>query len=45
LDDLLTSFESRDEASIAEKTILVEAEQVTISSTESKATNGSNLSY
>jgi hypothetical protein len=44
LDDLLTSFESRDEASIAEKTILVEAEQVTISSTESKTTDGSNLS-
>ncbi|KAG1813997.1 uncharacterized protein BJ212DRAFT_1365002 [Suillus subaureus] len=38
LDNLLTSLETRDEASITEKTISEEAERVTTSSTESKTT-------
>ncbi|KAG1868291.1 hypothetical protein DFJ58DRAFT_742681 [Suillus subalutaceus] len=44
LDNLLTSLETRDEASIAEKTISVEAERVTVSSTESKTIGGPALS-
>ncbi|KAG2351010.1 hypothetical protein BDR05DRAFT_955180 [Suillus weaverae] len=44
LDNLLTSLETRDEASIAEKTISVEPKQVTVSSTESKTTDGPTLS-
>jgi hypothetical protein len=44
LDNLLTSLETRDEASIAEKTISIEAEQVTVSSTESRTTDGPTLS-
>ncbi|KAG1719449.1 hypothetical protein EDB19DRAFT_698654 [Suillus lakei] len=44
LDNLLASLETCDEASIPEKTILVEAERVTVSSTESKTSDGAALS-
>lgn len=45
LDNLLTSLETRDEASIAEKSVSVEAEQVIVSSTESKTTDGPTPSH
>ncbi|KAG2099817.1 uncharacterized protein F5147DRAFT_582448 [Suillus discolor] len=45
LDNLLTSLETRDEASIAEKAVSIEAEQVIVSSTESKTTDGPTPSH
>lgn len=44
LDNLLSSLETGDEASIVEKTISIEEEQVTVSSTEIKTTDGCTLS-
>ncbi|KAG2155741.1 hypothetical protein DEU56DRAFT_768980 [Suillus clintonianus] len=44
LDDLLTSLETHDEASIPEKTTSVEAERVIVSSTESKTSDEPVLS-
>jgi hypothetical protein len=44
LDNLLSSLETGDKASVVEKTITIEEEQVTVSSTEIKSTDGPTLS-